>query len=158
MKSISKNAKEIINNINNKCNEKNIPKLLNINIFNISFDDDDKSNKYLTDFLSNKSMLDKNLEKDIDNICEEKEVVNSIDFNKNNEIKKEKNENYKNAIEEILNILKKPITKNIILYNSPFKPLLKPKIISMEGKIKIFKSNYNNNDIICNNTTNGVIM
>ena len=154
MESISKNIKETMNNINNKLNEKNSPKLLNINIFNISLDDDDKSNIYLNNFISNK-----NLEEDIRNIGEEKEVVNSIEeeFNKKYEVNRDKNENYKNAIEEILNILKKPLTyKNIMLYNSPFKPLLKPKNISLEGKI-IFKSDYDNNDIICNKTTKNLM-
>ena len=154
MESISKNVKETMNNINNKLNEKNSPKLLNINIFNISLDDDDKSNIYLNNFISNK-----NLEEDIRNIGEEKEVVNSIEeeFNKKYEVNRDKNENYKNAIEEILNILKKPLTyKNIMLYNSPFKPLLKPKNISLEGKI-IFKSDYDNNDIICNKTTKNLM-
>ena len=44
MESISKNVKETLTNINNKLNEKR-PKLLNINKFNISLDDDYKSNK-----------------------------------------------------------------------------------------------------------------
>ena len=131
----------------------------NSNIFNISFEDDDKSNKYLKNFLSNEDIFDKDIDIYLENINDEKEEINSIseEFNQKYKINAEKNENCENYIEELLNILKKPLTyKNIRFYNSPFKPLLKPKYVSMEGKI-IFKSN-NINEISCNNTTENLIM
>ena len=157
--SISTNVKEDINNIDSILNEKKSPLLKNSNIFNISFEDDDKSNKYLKYFLSNEDIFDKDIDIYLENINDEKEEINSIseEFNQKYKINAEKNENCENYIEELLNILKKPLTyKNIRFYNSPFKPLLKPKNVSMEGKI-IYKSN-NINEISCNNTTENLIM
>ena len=70
----------------------------------------------------------------IEDIEEEIFVFEKIldDLNKENQIKKNK------ACEEILNILKNPIIDNSISIEfSPFKPLLKPKQISMNGRVLI---------------------
>ena len=54
------------------------------------------------------------------------------DLNKENQIKNN------NACEEILDILKRPIIDNSInIEFSPFKPLLKPKKIPMNGRVLI---------------------
>jgi hypothetical protein len=70
----------------------------------------------------------------IEDIEEENFVLEEIlgDLNKENQTKKNK------ACEEILDILKKPIINNPInIEFSPFKPLLKPKQISMNGRVLI---------------------
>ena len=115
--------------------EKENKLLKNITIFNISFEDDDKSNKYLLNYLSNENIFikDKEKEKEYSKIKEENEEKNSNSENLNKEYRRNKNNN---SIKEILSILRKPINnKNIKFYDSPFKPLLKPKNISMEGRI-----------------------
>ena len=92
---------------------------------------------------NNKSELDLDLKKIdfIDDKNEENNEIQSIlsDLNKNIEINIKENEienkNY-NECQEILNILKKPLSdKNITFHYSPFKPLLEPKKISMVGKV-----------------------
>ena len=59
-----------------------------------------------------------------------------------------KNEHF-NECQEILSILKKPLSnkniRNINVYDTPFKPLLKPKKISMVGKILFDSQNENSN-------------
>ena len=64
-----------------------------------------------------------------------KSILSDLDKNIEINIKENENKNY-NECQEILNILKKPLSdKNLRFYNSPFKPLLKPRKISMVGKI-----------------------
>ena len=50
-----------------------------------------------------------------------------------------KNEDHSNECQEILSILKKPLSNKDIrngkFYDSPFKPLLKPKKVSLVGKV-----------------------
>jgi len=59
-----------------------------------------------------------------------------------------KNKQHFNECEEILSILKKPLSdKNLKgnnIFNIPFKPLLKPKKVSLEGKViyNIISENY----------------
>jgi hypothetical protein len=70
----------------------------------------------------------------IEDIKEDNFVLEEIldDLNKENQTKKNK------ACEEILDILKKPIIDNPIKTEfSPFKPLLKPKKIPMNGRVLI---------------------
>ena len=67
-------------------------------------------------------------------IEEENFILEEIlgDLNKENQIKNN------NACEEILDILKRPIIDNSInIEFSPFKPLLKPKKIPMNGRVLI---------------------
>ena len=62
-----------------------------------------------------------------------KSILSDLDKNININIKENENNN---ECQEIINILKKPLSdKNIRFYNSPFKPLLKPRKISMIGKV-----------------------
>ena len=74
---------------------------------------------------------------------EEEFILKEILWNLN------KNENETKDVkscQEILDILKEPTTNNKIrVFISPFKPLLKPKKISMEGRV--LYNDYNN----CNN-------
>ena len=73
----------------------------------------------------------------LDDKNEESSEIKSIlsDLDKNININIKENEN-NNECQEIINILKKPLSdKNIRFYNSPFKPLLKPRKISMIGKV-----------------------
>ena len=67
-----------------------------------------------------------------------KEILGNLNMNEN-EIKQKK------ACQEIRNILKRPIIDNEIRF-PPFKPLLKPKKISMEGRVlyNVFNCNSSN--------------
>jgi hypothetical protein len=96
------------------------------------------------DILSKKNDIKDNYTMESDFIEEKKEDEDSElltiidDLNKNIEInmKEIENKNYIECQEEILNILRKPLTSENDRYNiSPFKPLLKPKKISMVGKV-----------------------
>ena len=85
-----------------------------------------------------KNIYEKEKEIEDDNNKEDIEEENFIleeilsDLNKENQTEENK------ACEEILDILKKPfIEKSIYIECSPFKPLLKPKNISMKGKILV---------------------
>ena len=112
--------------------------LNNINIFDISLEDDYKNDIYLKNFISNQRIFEEEIEDDSENKKYSLEEINIIpeNINEKNPINEETNRNNKNFIDEILHILRAPvIKKNTIFYNSPFKPLLKPKKISMEGKI-----------------------
>ena len=81
-------------------------------------------------------------------------TVNKKDYfvNKNKTyIKQSKsitNDDHFNVCQEILSILKKPLSnkniRNSNIYSSPFKPLLKPKKISMVGKVLFDISSDNN--------------
>ena len=143
-------------------------KIDNLINYNFSFENYDiKDNKFELDLVLKKIDF-------VDDKNEENNEIKSIlsDLNKNIEINiKEseiENKNY-NECQEILNILKKPLSdKNIRFYNSPFKPLLKPRKISMVGKVfypndensntysiatqnSSNNSNINNNKILGNN-------
>jgi hypothetical protein len=69
-----------------------------------------------------------------------KEILSNLNKNEN-ETKDDK------SCKEIIDILKKPIIDNKAgVFVSPFKPLLKPKKISMEGRILYNVYNINNNN------------
>jgi hypothetical protein len=57
------------------------------------------------------------------------------------------NDDHSNECQEILSILKKPLSnkdvRNIKFFDTPFKPLLKPKKVSMVGKVLCDKTSYN---------------
>ena len=133
------------------------------NIFidsNLSFDRYFSSNKI---FLKKDDIKDNDIKK-IDFIedkneeyCELKSIINEL--NKIIEIKIEKeneNKNYKEC-QEILNILRKPLSNKNFRFNiSPFKPLLKPIKISMVGKVfyNNFKDNNNDNSLTLHDSSN----
>ena len=109
-----------------------------INIFNISFNDDDKNDIYLKDFISNDNIFDEEIEDHLENKLNQKGQINKISeqSTKVNEKSKEVIKKNKKFIKEILDILRKPLSKkSTSFYDSPFKPLTKPKKISMDGKI-----------------------
>lgn len=124
-------------------------------------------------------------EADLDEICDVIYQINqavNIDvntINKNNfylnkkHVKSEENLNIKNEdhskeCQEIISILKKPLSNKDIrngkFYDSPFKPLLKPKIVSLVGKVLYWipsddisttcSSEYNKNNLNNNNISN----
>ena len=76
------------------------------------------------------------IEEKNDDHHEIKSILSDLDKNIEINVKdSEKGDNY-DKCQEILNILRKHLSdKNIRFYISPFKPLLKPRKISMEGKI-----------------------
>ena len=75
-----------------------------------------------------------------------KSILSDLDKNIEINIKENENKNY-NECQEIINILKKPLSgKNVRCYNSPFKPLLKPRKISMVGKVLYGMSNDENDN------------
>ena len=136
------NYKENINNIyeilEKKQSIKRNDNFENINIFNISFNDGDKNDIYLKDFISNDNFFEEEKEDHCENKLDKKEKINIISeqFTKKKETNKEFTKNNKKFIKEILDILRKPLfIKNSSFYKSPFKPLFKPKKISMDGKI-----------------------
>ena len=136
------NYKENINNIyeilEKKQSIKRNDSFENINIFNISFNDGDKNDIYLKDFISNDNFFEEEKEDHCENKLDKKEKINTISeqFTKKKETNKEFTKNNKKFIKEILDILRKPLSiKNSSFYESPFKPLFKPKKISMDGKI-----------------------
>ena len=154
------------NNINNEesLTEKNN---YNLNEFNYSFENKKEinDNNNVINFFSN-IILEKESENKNDNDIadfdeDNKEENNEFrtildDLNKNIEInvKEIENENYKEC-QEILEILKYPRSdKNIRGGISPFKPLLKPKKISLVGKVFYnIPDDENNNTDNNNNTT-----
>ena len=115
---------------------------------NLSFDKknfkDDIFDKYISikmDFFD-----DKNEESN-----EIKSILSDLDKNIEINIKDNENKNY-NECQEILNILKKPLSdKNLRFYNSPFKPLLKPRKISLVGKVLCGIPNDENDNTISTN-------
>ena len=115
---------------------------INTNL-NLSFD----NYFYHKDKYLDKEFID---DKNEDNI-EIKNILNDLD--KNIALNIKENENAKEC-EEILNILKKPLSdKNVRFNYSPFKPLLKPRKISMVGKVFYDIPNDDNN-LENNNTQN----
>ena len=102
-------------------------------ISNLSFEKKNFKDEIFDKYISIKKMDfldDKNEENN-----EIKSILSDLDKNIEINIKENENKNY-NECQEILNILKKPLSdKNLRFYNSPFKPLLKPRKISMVGKI-----------------------
>ena len=92
--------------------------------------------KYIKEDIFNKGINIKKIDF-LDDKNEESSEIKSIlsELDKNININIKENEN-NNECQEIINILKKPLSdKNIRFYNSPFKPLLKPRKISMIGKV-----------------------
>ena len=118
-------------NKTSRCNEK--IDFENNFISNLSFEKKNFKDEIFDKYISIKKMDfldDKNEENN-----EIKSILSDLDKNIEINIKENENKNY-NECQEILNILKKPLSdKNLRFYNSPFKPLLKPRKISMVGKI-----------------------
>ena len=118
-------------NKTSRCNEK--IDFENNFILNVSFEKKNFKDEIFDKNISIKKMDfldDKNEENN-----EIKSILSDLDKNIEINIKENENKNY-NECQEILNILKKPLSdKNLRFYNSPFKPLLKPRKISMVGKI-----------------------
>ena len=118
-------------NKTSRCNEK--IDFENNFILNVSFEKKNFKDEIYDKYISIKKMDfldDKNEENN-----EIKSILSDLDKNIEINIKENENKNY-NECQEILNILKKPLSdKNLRFYNSPFKPLLKPRKISMVGKI-----------------------
>ena len=157
------------NIINNTINEENLAekKNYNLNEFNYSFENkkevNDNNNviNYFSNIILEKESENKN-DNDIADFDEDNKEENNEfktildDLNKNIEInvKELENENYKEC-QEILEILKYPRSdKNIRGGISPFKPLLKPKKISLVGKVFYnIPDDENNNTDNNNNTT-----
>ena len=139
----------------------------NLNEFNYSFENkkevNDNNNviNYFSNIILEKESENKN-DNDIADFDEDNKEENNEfktildDLNKNIEInvKELENENYKEC-QEILEILKYPRSdKNIRGGISPFKPLLKPKKISLVGKVFYnIPDDENNNTDNNNNTT-----
>ena len=138
----------------------------NVNIFHFSFE-----NKIdLTDinFLSNIILENENekiVKNEINDFEEDNKEENSVfetilnDLNKNIEINIKENENENNInqpCQELLEILKYPLSdKNIRNGISPFKPMLKPKRISLTGKVLLdIPIDVHNNNNSHNNTHN----
>jgi hypothetical protein len=138
----------------------------NVNIFHFSFE-----NKIdLTDinFLSNiilESENEKIVKNEINDFEEDNKEENSVfetilnDLNKNIEINLKEHENENNInqpCQEILDILTYPLSdKNIRNGISPFKPMLKPKKISLIGKVlSDMPIDVHNNNNSHNNTHN----
>ena len=107
-----------------------------VNIFNFSLKDEEKSNEYLKKFLSNNNDFEIE-ERGQDGFIEKKEEININDNNNKNKIANIQNDKmYQNNIKEILSILKKPLSnKKLKFYKSPFKALFEPIKISLAGKI-----------------------
>jgi hypothetical protein len=157
------NLKNNINNEESLTEKKNY----NLNEFNYSFENKKEinDNNNIINFFSN-IILEKESENKNDNDIadfDEDNKEENIEFktilddlNKNIEInvKELENENYKEC-QEILEILKYPRSdKNIRGGISPFKPLLKPKKISLVGKVFYnIPDDENNNTDNNNNTT-----
>ena len=157
------NLKNNINNEESLTEKKNY----NLNEFNYSFENkkevNDNNNviNYFSNIILEKESENKN-DNDIADFDEDNKEENNEfktildDLNKNIEInvKELENENYKEC-QEILEILKYPRSdKNIRGGISPFKPLLKPKKISLVGKVFYnIPDDENNNTDNNNNTT-----
>ena len=159
------NLKNNINNEESLTEKKNY----NLNEFNYSFENkkevNDNNNviNYFSNIILEKESENKN-DNDIADFDEDNKEENNEfktildDLNKNIEInvKEIENDNHKEC-QEILDILKYPRSdKNIRGGISPFKPLLAPKKISLEGRILVSHNNpddENNNTDNNNNTT-----
>ena len=118
---------------------------LNLSFDNLSHKDkfnifDENINIKKIDFIEEKSE-DNNEIQSILNILNNKSEINIRE--------KQKEDNNYNECQESINILKKPLNeKNVRFYSSPFKPLLKPRKISLEGKVLY---NSSKNEININN-------
>ena len=127
-----KSEKEFLDSIN-----KNL-EIINSNKSNAFFEEDCPDNTdNLEQIFSNQKMIFKDLiendDCEIEDHKEENNIINNIlvELNKNIDIKIPENQECK----EILEILKKPYSdKNLRNYN-PFKPLSKPKKISLIGRV-----------------------
>jgi len=86
--------------------------------------------------------------------CDNNKNKNQTYIKQNNNIT---NDDHFNVCQEILSILKKPLSnkniRNRNIYSTPFKPLLKPKKISMVGKV-FFDIPSDNNTKECSNEKN----
>ena len=100
--------------------------------------------------------IDKAITIDINSINKEEYPLKKRDSYSPQNTKTIKNEHF-NECQEILSILKKPLSnkniRNINVYDTPFKPLLKPKKISMVGKI-LFDSQNENSNTECDSKSN----
>ena len=140
----------------------------NVNNFHFSFENKIDLNDI--NFLSNIILENENekiVENEINDFEEDNKEENSVfetilnDLNKNIEINLKEHENENNInqpCQEILDILTYPLSdKNIRNGISPFKPMLKPKRISLTGKvlldIPIGVHNNNSHNNSNNNTT-----
>ncbi len=142
--------------------EMKIKENYNINDFSFSFENKKEiDTNFLSNIILEKDTENKNndYEEEEEDNKEENSVLQSIldDLNKNVEINVKdlgnENENYKEC-QEILDILKYPRShKNVRENISPFKPLLKPKKVSLIGKVFYDFPDENNNNNINNNTT-----
>ncbi len=140
--------KLVINNKSNDINNENIDFENDFINSNLSFDNnfENKDKLLIKDFIDDKNE---------DNL-EIKTILSDLDKNININIKEKENKNFKEC-QEILNILKKPLSdKNIRFYNSPFKPLLKPRKISMVGRVfyDIPNDENNTNSVTTQNSSN----
>ena len=124
-------------------NDKNQMENKILNDFNFSFDKKEiNDNKFFSNIIFEKESENNNNDNSYD-YDEDKKEENSIfrsildDLNKNIEINIKENENKNSKVcQEILGILKMPLSDKNIRYGiSPFKPLLKPKKISLIGKV-----------------------
>lgn len=148
---IGKDDKNKIDKVENEMKDE----ISNINEFHFSFENKEEINfKDVIPHISENE--NEKIEKTIINDFEEdnkeeNSVYESIlnDLNKNIEINikelENENKNFKEC-QEILEILKYPLSdKNIRNDISPFKPLLKPKQISLIGRVLIDNNNSMNN-------------
>ena len=140
--------KLVINKNSNDINNENIDFENDFINSNLSFDNnfENKDKLLIKDFIDDKNE---------DNL-EIKTILSDLDKNININIKEKENKNFKEC-QEILNILKKPLSdKNIRFYNSPFKPLLKPRKISMVGRVfyDIPNDENNTNSVTTQNSSN----
>ena len=126
---------------------------------NLSFDNLSHKDKFnILDKDININKIDFIEEKSEDN-NEIQSILNSFNNNSEINIKKiiQKEDNNYKECQEIINILKKPLSeKNVRFYSSPFKPLLKPRKISMEGKVLYNSPKYeiNINNVNSSDTQN----
>ena len=136
-----------INNINkNKIVEKNKGQTkgenYEMNDFNFLFEEkkDINNPNFFQNLMIEKSEQNENIFNDCDEDNKEensvfKAILDDLDKNIEINVKDMENEN-KNECQEILDILKYPLSdKNIRGGISPFKPLIKPKKISMIGRV-----------------------
>ena len=127
----------------------------NLENMNLSFELPFSSNKKFLKNGSNEVIYNRLIDLEYDKEEENDEIKSILsDLNKNIDIniKEKENNNYREC-QEIINILRKPLSdKYIRSYISPFKPLLKPKKISMAGKV-LYDIQNDNNDDNTNNTS-----
>ena len=133
----------------------------NLENMNLSFELPFSSNKKFLKNGSNEVIYNRLIDLEYDKEEENDEIKSILsDLNKNIDIniKESENSNYNNACKEIIDILRKPLSdKYLRSHISPFKPLLKPRKISMEGKVFYDikdDSNDNINSITTENSSN----